>query len=179
MDTTQHDHDESVDTGSSRPDDPAVAAAAAGKTTPERSREKQREHQPSRRHNRGPPLDDDDEPAARLADDVLLGAKSIAEHLTSLGFPADENDVYYLHRVKKWQFYKYGAFLIATKRQLNRQAENFTRGPAAADADGSAREVPHTATRVKHGLPEIDDGLPGEPDTPFRTIKAIVLAPER
>jgi hypothetical protein len=36
-----------------------------------------------------------------------------------------------------------------------------------------------TAFRVKHGLPEIDDGLPGEPDTPFRTIRAIVLAPER
>jgi hypothetical protein len=33
-----------------------------------------------------------------------------------------------------------------------------------------------TAFRVKHGLPEIDDGLPGEPDTPFRTIRAIVLA---
>jgi hypothetical protein len=27
----------------------------------------------------------------------------------------------------------------------------------------------------KHGLPEIDDGLLGEPDTPFRTIRAIVL----
>jgi hypothetical protein len=36
-----------------------------------------------------------------------------------------------------------------------------------------------TAFRVKRGLPEIDDGLPGEPDTPFRTIRAIVLAPER
>jgi hypothetical protein len=29
--------------------------------------------------------------------------------------------------------------------------------------------------RQKHGLPEIDDGLPNEPDTPFRTIRAIVL----
>jgi|SRR4051794_13116149 hypothetical protein len=32
-----------------------------------------------------------------------------------------------------------------------------------------------TALRVKHGLPEIDDGLPDEPGTPFRTIRAIVL----
>jgi hypothetical protein len=32
-----------------------------------------------------------------------------------------------------------------------------------------------TAFRVKHGLSEIDDGLPGEPDTPFSTIRAIVL----
>ena len=136
MDNTQHDRDESADIDgaedTSRPDDPAVVAAAAGKTTRARSSENQRQHQPSKRHNRGPPLDDDDEPVEHLADDVLLGAKSIAEHLTSLGFRADENDVYYLHRVKKWQFYKYGAFLIASKRQLNRQAENFTRGPTAA-----------------------------------------------
>jgi hypothetical protein len=34
-----------------------------------------------------------------------------------------------------------------------------------------------TAFRVKHGLPEIDDGLPNEPDTPFRTIRTIVLSP--
>src|SRR5262249_42462089 len=36
-----------------------------------------------------------------------------------------------------------------------------------------------TAFRVKHGLPAIDDGLPNanEPDTPFRTIRAIVLTP--
>jgi hypothetical protein len=72
---------------------------------------------------------------AHLADDVLLGAKSIAEHITSLGFPVDENDVYYLHRVKKWPFYKYGAFLIASKRQLTRHAENFTRGRAADERE--------------------------------------------
>jgi hypothetical protein len=183
MDTTQHNCDESADIGgaedTSRPDDPAVAAAAAGKTTPQRNSKKQRQHQPSRRHNRGPPLDDDDEPVERLADDVLLGAKSIAEHITSLGFPVDETDVYYLHRAKKWPFNKYGVFLIASKSRLTCHAKKLLRAPAAADADGSAREVPHTATRVKHGLPEIDDGLPGEPDTPFRTIKAIVLAPER
>jgi hypothetical protein len=29
--------------------------------------------------------------------------------------------------------------------------------------------------RANRGLAEIDDGLPGEPDTPFRTIRAIVL----
>jgi hypothetical protein len=29
--------------------------------------------------------------------------------------------------------------------------------------------------RVTHGLVPIDDNLPGEPDTPFRKIKAIVL----
>jgi hypothetical protein len=32
-----------------------------------------------------------------------------------------------------------------------------------------------TTLRVKHGLAPIDDNLPGEPETPFRTIKAVVL----
>jgi hypothetical protein len=32
-----------------------------------------------------------------------------------------------------------------------------------------------TTLRVKHGLEPIDDNLPGDPETPFRTIKAIVL----
>ena len=32
-----------------------------------------------------------------------------------------------------------------------------------------------TALREKHGLTPIDDDLPGKPETPFRTIKAIVL----
>jgi hypothetical protein len=31
-----------------------------------------------------------------------------------------------------------------------------------------------TAIREKHGPPPIDDGLPGEPDTPYRAIRAIV-----
>jgi len=31
-----------------------------------------------------------------------------------------------------------------------------------------------TAFRVKHDLEPIDDNLPGQPDTPFRTIKAIL-----
>jgi hypothetical protein len=32
-----------------------------------------------------------------------------------------------------------------------------------------------TTLRVKHGLEPIDDNLPGDPEIPFRTIKAIVL----
>ena len=126
----QHDHDKRVDTGSSRPPDPAVLAAARGKTAPERSNKNQRQRQPSKRHNRGPPLDDD-EPIGRLADDVLLGAKRIAGHITSLGFPVDEADVYYLHRVKKWPFNKYGTFLIASKQRLTSHAKKLLRGSAA------------------------------------------------
>jgi len=34
-----------------------------------------------------------------------------------------------------------------------------------------------TAIREKHGLVPIDDPLPGQPESPFRTIRAIVLAP--
>jgi hypothetical protein len=134
MATTKHDCDESADIDGaedrSRPDDPAVVAAATGKTTPERSDEGQSQHQPSQRHNRGPP--NGDESVERIADDVLLGARRIAEHITALGFPIDENDVYYLHRVKKWPFHKYGAFLIASKRQLTRHAKEILRGAAAA-----------------------------------------------
>ena len=74
---------------------------------------------------------DDDEPAERIADDVLLGAKSIAEHITALGFPVDETDVYYLHRVKKWPFNKYGTFLIASKQRLTSHAKKLLRGSAA------------------------------------------------
>jgi hypothetical protein len=33
------------------------------------------------------------------------------------------------------------------------------------------------ALREKRGLDPIDDNLPGQPETPFRTIKAIVLTP--
>jgi hypothetical protein len=73
-----------------------------------------------------------DEADERVADDVLLGAKSIAAHLTSLGFPVDESDIYYLHRAKKWPFNKYGAFLIASKRKLNRHAEKIIRGTNTA-----------------------------------------------
>jgi hypothetical protein len=129
MDTTRHDHDD-VDTGSSRPDDPAVVAAATGKTTREHSSENQRPHEPSQQHNLGPPLDDDDE---HLAGDVLLGAKKIAKHIeTILGVPVDEDDVYYFNRARKWPIGKYGALLIASKRRLNNHAEKITRGPTAA-----------------------------------------------
>jgi hypothetical protein len=75
--------------------------------------------------------------ATRLADDVLLGAKSIAEHITSLGFHVHENDIYYLHRAKKWPFHKYGAFLIASKSQLVRHAQKLLRGPAADEREGA------------------------------------------
>ena len=68
-----------------------------------------------------------------LADDVLLGARSIAEHITSLGFPVDETNVYYLHRAKKWPFNKYGVFLIASKRRLTRHAEKLLRGNPHAE----------------------------------------------
>jgi hypothetical protein len=34
-----------------------------------------------------------------------------------------------------------------------------------------------TTLREKHDLEPIDDGLPGDPGTPFRTIKTIVLTP--
>ena len=116
----QHDQDE-VDTGgSSRPDDPDVGLLESGKTSPEHSSTSQRQRQLS---------DEEDE---RLADDVLLGAKRIADHLTSiLGVPVDEADVYYAHRMKKWPIGKYGALLIASKRRFARHAEKLTRGPTA------------------------------------------------
>jgi hypothetical protein len=122
MADTLHDHDESVDTSSSRPDDPDVVARESGKTTRKRSSANQRQRQ----------SDDDNEPVERLADDVLLGAKRIAGHITALGFPVDETDVYYLHRAKKWPFNKYGVFLIASKRRLTDHAEKLLRGPTAA-----------------------------------------------
>ena len=91
MDTSQHD--ESADTDSSRP----ARVARSGKTTPERSPENQQQRQSS---------DEEDE---RLAADVLLGAKRIAEHLAAiLGVPIDENDIYYAHRMEKLPIGKYG-----------------------------------------------------------------------
>jgi hypothetical protein len=130
MGTTQHDHNESTDTEAKRPDDPIVVARESGKATPEHSSTNQRPRPPSRRHNRGPPLDDDDdgEPVERLADDVLLGARSIAEHITALGFPVNETDVYYLHRAKKWPFGKYGVFLIGSRKRLTHHAKKLLRG---------------------------------------------------
>jgi hypothetical protein len=34
-----------------------------------------------------------------------------------------------------------------------------------------------TRLRLKRGLPEFDDGLPAEPDAPFRMIRSIILTP--
>ena len=125
MDTDPHD-DQSDDTGSTRPDDPAVVAAAAGKLTPEQSVANQRSHTPSQLHNRGPPLDDDNDD---LAGDLLVGAEKIEAHLKHFGVP--NPDAYYLRRSKKWPIEKYGANLIASKRRLNRHAEKITRGRTA------------------------------------------------
>ena len=113
MDTSQHD--ESADTDSSRPADPR-----SGKTTPERSPENQQQRQSS---------DEEDE---RLASDVLIGAKRIAEHLAAiLGVPIDENDIYYAHRMEKLPIGKYGAQLIGSRHRLNCHVEQIARGRTA------------------------------------------------
>ena len=75
---------------------------------------------------------------AAVADDVLLGAKSIAEHITALGFPVDESDIYYLHRAKKWPFNKYGVFLIASKRRLTSHAKKLLRRLCCLTGSGAA-----------------------------------------
>jgi hypothetical protein len=74
-----------------------------------------------------------DQNDAHLADDVVHGAKNLAEYLTSLGFPVSEDNVYYLHRVEKWPFHKYGRLLLGSKRELASHARNFLRGHSAAD----------------------------------------------
>jgi hypothetical protein len=68
---------------------------------------------------RGPPTDDSD----LVAGDLLLGAKQIAEHMTSLGIPTDEDDVYYAHRAGKLPIGKYGAHLLASRRRLGRHVQ--------------------------------------------------------
>jgi hypothetical protein len=74
-----------------------------------------------------------DEGDERLVSDLLVGARRIAEQITSiLGDPVDEDDVYYFNRVQKWPIGKYGALLIASKRRLNSHAEKITRGSTAA-----------------------------------------------
>jgi hypothetical protein len=70
MDTSQHD--ESPDTGSSRPADPDVVARESGKVTPERSSENPGQRPPSQPRRRGQPSDD--EPTERRAGDLLVGA---------------------------------------------------------------------------------------------------------
>jgi hypothetical protein len=99
MATTQYDHDAPAAANSSRPDDrttTTTTTAAAGRL----------------------PLDDSD-----LAGDLLLGAKQIAEHMTSLGIPTDEDDVYYAHRAGKLPIGKYGAHLLASRRRLTRHTQ--------------------------------------------------------
>ena len=73
-----------------------------------------------------------DERDKRLAGDALVGAKQIAEFITSLGVPTDEDDVYYARRAKKLPIGKYGAELIASKTKLTRYVDKITRGPTAA-----------------------------------------------
>ena len=134
MPPNHHDHDESADTGSSRPDDPAVVAAAAGKTTPERSTEIPRQRSPSQQHNRGPPLDD--EPVERLAaGDLLVGADAIRAFLIELGMPKKTADPYYLKRTGRWPIGNLGGEggkIIASKRRLIRHTDKLARGSAAA-----------------------------------------------
>jgi hypothetical protein len=97
MNSNPQQHDESADTsGSSRPDDPAVAAAAAGNK---------------------PPYDN-------LAGDLLVGAGPIEAHLKQLGVP--DPDAYYLRRSGKMPIGKYGANLIASKRRLARHTQKLT-----------------------------------------------------
>jgi hypothetical protein len=60
--------------------------------------------------------------------------------------------------------------LLGFARTINETTINFTRLVVVHELNTAI-----TAIREKHGPPPIDDGLPGEPDTPFRTIRAIVL----
>jgi hypothetical protein len=71
--------------------------------------------------------------AARLADDVLLGAKEIAKHVAAiLGKPVNENDIYYAHRSKRLPIGKLGAFLIASKKRIGSHVARSMRGTTAA-----------------------------------------------
>ena len=63
---------------------------------------------------------------AHLAGDLLVGAKAIAKHISSLGVPVDAGDVYYLHKVGKWPIGKHGRDLIASKRRLDRHGQKIT-----------------------------------------------------
>jgi hypothetical protein len=59
----------------------------------------------------------------RLADDLLLGAKSIGEFIG-----ASEDQVYYLARVGKWPIGRLGKDLIASKARLTSHAHKVTSG---------------------------------------------------
>jgi hypothetical protein len=74
-----------------------------------------------------------DDGGERLAGDLLVGAKQIAEFITSLlGVPTDEDDVYYAKRAKKLPIGNYGVELIASKTKLTRYFDKITRGTTAA-----------------------------------------------
>jgi hypothetical protein len=132
MDTSQHD--ESADTGSSRPADPDVVARESGKVTPERSSENPRQRPPSQPRNRGQPSDD--EPTERLAaGDLLVGAAAIRAFLVELGIPRKTADPYYLKRTGRWPIGNTGGDggkIIASKRRLIHHADKLARGSPAA-----------------------------------------------
>jgi len=123
MKTSQHD--ESANTGSSRPADPDAVAQQSGKTVPKN----QRQRQPSDEE------DDDDDPVERLAaGDLLVGAAAIRAFLVELGIPRKTADPYYLKRTGRWPIGNTGGEsgnLIASKRRLTRHTDKLTRGPAA------------------------------------------------
>jgi len=67
----------------------------------------------------------DNESGSGLAGDLLYGADAIRVHLVALGLPED-TDVYYLRRARKWPIGKDGAYLIASKKRLERHAQRIT-----------------------------------------------------
>jgi hypothetical protein len=71
-------------------------------------------------------MSEDSEFNKRFAEDLLLGAEAISTHLNSLGFPINEDGVYYAHRVQTWPISKHGKFLIATRSGLTRHAKKIT-----------------------------------------------------
>jgi len=127
MKTSQHD--ESANTGSSRPADPDAVARQSGKTVPKN----QRQRQPSDEEDDD--ADDDDDPVERLAaGDLLVGAAAIRAFLVELGMPRKTADPYYLKRTGRWPIGNTGGEsgnLIASKRRLTRHTDKLTRGPAA------------------------------------------------
>jgi hypothetical protein len=62
-------------------------------------------------------------PSDRLADDLLLGAKSIGDFIGR-----SEDQVYYLARVGKWPIGRLGKDLIASKAKLTSHANKITSG---------------------------------------------------
>jgi hypothetical protein len=71
-------------------------------------------------------MSEDSEFNKRFAEDLLLGAEAISDHLNSLGFQINEDGVYYAHRVQTWPISKHGKYLIATRSGLTRHAKKIT-----------------------------------------------------